>query len=537
MLFRACACVLLAVCVSAYEPTTGVETESDSVKIYSLKNGEKCALKHADAMGQTEAESPHVRTLRKMYMAADGVSGMDGHIELILGPHSQEELKDGLTAQQEFFDHIIAYCKGDGAKIVVDGADAASLATVLEAFEPTIAEYKMVVQQPEGPSAGCLWHIKCVETLSVDTQVTYTLPLGKVTGEEFGLMPRMATQKTDFDGAVAAAKSFVGNYPQLKDAEIEGLMQILYKFTVQVIRCMDIGDIQCIKNGDGQMVKAELYALYSTLKWPTQTRLKTWWKHNSNMHAKGWREPKQELIGYFMEQINLDRFPNFLELTKETLPGDDDDQKAQNWGVIMSWQAAFVVRHHLIMVFNRESRGAYKSACESNELKALYKDPAGDDETALDRVFCEQIAMAAEPLPSIRTDDGVTYIIVEGRLTAFPFNYAFFPCDVPAGVKGKTAAACKDKANFHVLSGDRKMQWNLLAAMQTPNEEEPDEVDAPLGEAPPPPLQSALLRVTPLEAKAFFSEQPQLLRGKPTPRKNKIKGLSLGPGPGYRSVG
>ena len=61
-------------------------------------------------MGETSTPSPHVKKLKLMYMAADNVNvpadktkeqlGDTGHIELILGPHSIEELKDGLTAQK-----------------------------------------------------------------------------------------------------------------------------------------------------------------------------------------------------------------------------------------------------------------------------------------------------------------------------------------------------------------------------------------------------------------------------------------------------
>lgn len=447
-----------------YKPTVGLETESADIKIFRLApSGTACTVHHAQEMSKSAAKSAEVPSLDLMYMNLDGVpkeGGKEGHEELILGPHTVRTpdkaghtLADGLTAQRQWFEHSLHFCTGPAAarlKIKHAGKDVVPLDDVLKAFAPTKPAYKMEIV--EGHNDGCKWYALCPAGagIGVDTQVTYTVPLAKLTAREFGEMPRSGSQGPYVRGSAEAAIAFVTKHaPNLKaDEEVRGLFQLFYKFASAAALCMDSEAASCIKNADGQMVKADLRELVTTMK--ARAQLRAWWEANSTAPEKGkpWREPKDDLVKAMVAEIDLTRFPDFRDLKPGMVPPDQ-------LGEYLLADVGFVFRHHLIMVF--DGNGTYKNECQGNKLKTNY----GDDR--YERVLCDRIAVAAETYKPIPADGGALYVIVESRFTGNPFNHAFFPCG--AGVTG-TGGACPAPVDFAHVPGPKAAEWTKLEGLQ-----------------------------------------------------------------------
>jgi hypothetical protein len=483
LLARVCCAALLTTASARaeqnYKPTVGLETESVDIKAARVaSNGAVCTVHHAQEMSKTAARSAEVDSLQLMYMNLDGVpkeGGKEGHEELILGPHTARvadraglTLADGLAAQRAWFEHSLHFCQQPAhasLKRKVGNRDMVPLEEVLKSFTPPKPAYKMEVIE-SAYSDNCKWYVQCPgSSVNVDTQVTYTVPLAKMTAPAFGEMPRNGSQGPYVRGSAAAAVAFLEkNARDLKDdAEVRGFFQLFYKFATAVALCMEEDAGSCIKNADGQMVKADLRELFETMK--SRPGLQAFWTAHSDAptRERPWREPKETLVKAMVEEINLTRFPEFRGLTPDQVRGAPPEQIA----TFFYEDVGFVFRHHLIMVFDNNS--SYRSHCstranprDDNDLTTKLQKIYNNDER-YQRLLCTRIAVAAETYKPIPADGGALYLIVESRFTGNPFNHAFFPCGT--GVSG-VGGACTGPVDFARLSGPKAEQWTKLEELQ-----------------------------------------------------------------------
>lgn len=408
-------------------------------------------------MAESTATSPHVKSLRLVYMKVDGVNelkthqdskyGDKGHEELILGPHSIDELADGLNASKEWFQHSLTACASmpDKVKRKYKNQEVAPLAEVLKTFKPSNPSYRMSAMDSHAETDGlfrgaavgvraCQWYVRCANAASIDTQVTYTVPLAKLTSDEFVKMPRSGSQISLVENSRKAALALLNDAklaPVKADPEIQGFFQLFYSFTMTHAQCKAAG-ASCIKNADGQMAKVALRSLYSTLtqgdpslaKKRRREALVAWWKEGSaKPPQKTWFEPTETLLTRVLGAFPGEKPPD----------------------------AKSTFKHHLTLLFDGSAN--YKNHC----AQTLRKDVAS----------CDELQVAVEAFPAINNHNNLAYIIVEGRFTANSFNRAFFPCGKSVNGTGCTGPIDFTKALID-LPPAKLAEWERLDRLQTP---------------------------------------------------------------------
>jgi len=470
-----------------YTPTVGLESESDSMQLFQLKSDMSnvgCLLGHADDMAQTAAASTHYDKLRMMYLRTDG-PGSQKHVELILGPHSLTELKDGLTAQQRFFDGYVAFCSdsnNDRLFKTYDSKPVVALDDYLKTNPSGTAgqkKYNMEIMDPK--NSGCKWYIKVVkEKVNVDTQVTYTVPLSKLGSDEFLSMPRSDVLNSGVKtptGCADWAKKLGVAFSKLNDGEIKGLLQLTCQFSIAVLECSEGATADCFKNNDGQLIKAALQQTYLSLNSVSKTNFDEWWADASEVKNFGSkhtainvRVPKLATVQALADAVDIDKFVVIGGYTKKDLI----EPIANVWQFVLG----NIFNHHFISIFNPEAimaesgEGSYMKLCSNKKLKTLFKQydltsraETSTDYDIADNFLCGDIKTAVEAYKPLKADGGGLYLVVESRSTASAFNRAFFPCSTNTKAKG----ACGSVYDFHNIDGNLalKAQWDKLHDLQT----------------------------------------------------------------------